>query len=214
MALPKAYMTSTKRLKGMFNAIQNAQAPERFTQRFLENLEFKSASDRLFIGVLKALGFLKDDGKPTQRYYDYLDQTQSGRVLADGIREAYKDLFQVNVNAHKMTKTDLVNKLKTLTQGKASESVLLKMAMTFLDLCKLADFEAVRPVGETPREEGEEAPKEEETEKEDGGREHREEVMRQVKLGGLVYNIQLILPESRDPAVYDALFRSFKEHLL
>jgi len=35
-----------------------------------------------------------------------------------------------------------------------------------------------------------------------------------VKLGGFVYNIELHLPESRDPAVYDALFRSLKSHLL
>lgn len=32
-------------------------------------------------------------------------------------------------------------------------------------------------------------------------------------LGGLVYNIQIQLPESRDPVVYDALFRSLKAHL-
>lgn len=35
-----------------------------------------------------------------------------------------------------------------------------------------------------------------------------------VRLGGLVYNIQIQLPESRDPTVYDALFRSLKVHLL
>jgi hypothetical protein len=31
---------------------------------------------------------------------------------------------------------------------------------------------------------------------------------------GLVYNINIHLPESRDPAVYDALFRSLRRHLL
>ena len=40
------------------------------------------------------------------------------------------------------------------------------------------------------------------------------EESRKVDLGGLVYNIQIVLPEIRDVAVYDALFRSFKEHLL
>jgi hypothetical protein len=34
-----------------------------------------------------------------------------------------------------------------------------------------------------------------------------------VKIDGLVYNIQIVLPESRDQAVYDALFRSLREHL-
>ena len=30
----------------------------------------------------------------------------------------------------------------------------------------------------------------------------------------LVYTIQIQLPESRDPAVYDALFKSLKDHLM
>jgi len=40
------------------------------------------------------------------------------------------------------------------------------------------------------------------------------ETQKNVKLGGLVYNIQIVLPETRDPKVYDALFRSLKEHIL
>jgi hypothetical protein len=35
-----------------------------------------------------------------------------------------------------------------------------------------------------------------------------------IRLGGFVYNVELHLPESRDPAVYEALFRALKTHLL
>ena len=80
MALPKAYLTTTKNLSSILNAIKTAQAPEKFNHKFLASLEFSSSNDRLIIGVLKALGLLADDGKPTQRYYDFLDQTQSGRA--------------------------------------------------------------------------------------------------------------------------------------
>jgi hypothetical protein len=114
MALPKAYLTSSKNLAAILNAIQGAKAPQKFTQRFLESLEFKSPADRLIIGVLKALKFLNDDGAPTQRYYSFLDQSQAERVLAEGIREAYDDLFQVNVNAQNLSKAELINKFKTL----------------------------------------------------------------------------------------------------
>jgi hypothetical protein len=37
---------------------------------------------------------------------------------------------------------------------------------------------------------------------------------RGVAIGGLVYTINIVLPESRDQAVYDALFRSLKDHLI
>lgn len=54
MALPTAYLTSTKNLEAIFNAIQSAKAPPKFTQRFLEDLGFKSAADRLVINMLKS----------------------------------------------------------------------------------------------------------------------------------------------------------------
>src|SRR5438552_6098324 len=141
MALPTSYLTSAKNLGSILNSIVGAQAPEKFTTRFLESLDHKASTDRLIIGVLKSLGFLADDGHPTRRYYDYLDQTRSALVMAQAIKEAYADLFQVNKSANKMTKAEVINKFKTLSQGQYSESVLDKMAMTFTALCEYADFE-------------------------------------------------------------------------
>jgi hypothetical protein len=105
--------------------------------------------------------------------------------------------------------------MKPLTQGQYTDAVLDKMAMTFFALAKNADFEAAAPAQRTPEGETEEAdltgaePGADEG-IEDGGRRGRPPV----ELGGLVYNIQIHLPESRDPAVYDALFRSLRTHLL
>jgi hypothetical protein len=206
MPLPKTYLTSVKNLSAILNAIKTAQAPPKFTQRFLESLGFKTTADRLIVGVLKSLGFLQDDGKPTSRYYEFLDQTQSERVLAEGIREAFGDLFQINRHAHKLGKTEAVNKFKTLSQGQLSKSVLDKMGMTFTSLVKLADFDASAPSEETK-------PKKKTPESEKDVADKAHEISREVRLGGLVYNIQIVLPESRDPAVYDALFRSLKEHM-
>ena len=206
MAIPKAYLTSTKNLAALLDAIKTAQAPDTFNLRFLEGLGFPSSNDRLFVGVLQALGFLNSDKKPTDRYFQFLDQTQSDIVLAEGIRDAYGDLFQVNTSAHKLSKTDVINKFKTLSQGQYSESVLDKMGLTFSELVKLADFDA-KPAPRDSIIVEEEKP---ETEVEKVADVRRPKV----GLGGLHYNIQIIMPESRDPKVYDALFRSLKEHLL
>lgn len=75
--------------------MQQAQAPKQFTVSFLQNLGFKSTADRLIVGMLKTLGFLEPSGTPTQRYFEFLDQTQSARILAEGIREAFADLFEL-----------------------------------------------------------------------------------------------------------------------
>jgi Family of unknown function (DUF5343) len=211
MALSKSYLTSFKNLKPILAAIQSAQAPSKFTVRFLESLGFKNAADRLMIGVLKSLGFLTQDGVPTARYFAFLDQTQGARVLADGIREAYGDLFQVNKKAQDLSQTDIKNKLKTLTQGQASDSVLDKMAGTLKALSSVADFsESVKPAA-VPQQPPVEPEKQQGKSEPDGNNPPKPA---QFALGGLVYNIQLSLPESRDQAVYDALFKSMKDHLL
>lgn len=82
MSLPNSYLITTKNLEKFLNTIISAQAPDRFTQKFLENLEFKSTNDRLFISILKTLGFIDDGSIPTQRYYNFLDQSQSKKSFS------------------------------------------------------------------------------------------------------------------------------------
>jgi hypothetical protein len=204
MAVPTSYLTTTKNLAKILASIQNAQAPKQFSTRFLASLGFSNAADRLIIGVLKSLGFLTAEGAPTKRYFEYLDQTQSKRVMAEGIREAYADLFQINLKANELSNNEIKNKLKTLTQGQVGDSVLEKMSSTLKALAQHADFGASSPPEKEPSRIDPPAP------------EHGSGISSAtgVSLGGLVYNIQLILPADRDQSVYDALFRSLKEHLL
>jgi hypothetical protein len=214
MALPTSYLTSTKRLPEILDALKTAKAPDKFTQKFLETLEFKAKGDRLIIGVLKELGLIDDTGKPTDRYYHFIDQSQSATVLAAAIEEAYEDLFAVNRQANELAKPEIMGKFKTLSQGQYSDAVIDKMSSTFTSLVSLADFKSPKSASiekqASPEEQGEEvkvtatAPQ----------AEHPAESVKNVKLGGLVYNIQIVLPETRDPKVYDALFRSLKEHLI
>lgn len=206
MPVPKSYLTSAKNVPAILDAIRAGQAPEKFTQVHLKNLGFASSSDRLIIPVLRVLGFLNDDGSPTQRYYDFLDQTQSSKVLASALRETYDDLFRINKKAYDWSQTDLVNKLKTLTEGKYSDSVLAKMAMTFSTFAALADWESPE-VPSRP----EEVPPKAQTPKELVDRERGRVPHDSLQL---TYTIVVQLPSSRDQSVYDAIFKSLKEHLL
>ncbi|MES0860721.1 DUF5343 domain-containing protein [Ruegeria sp. SCPT10] len=122
MALPKAYLTSFKNVESIFKEIQAGQAPERFTTRHLANIGFSSAADRLVITLLKQLDFLDSDSKPKDRYFRFLDQTQGDAVLAEAIKETYSDLFVLRKDAQNMSKQEVVNKVKTLSQGTMSDS--------------------------------------------------------------------------------------------
>jgi hypothetical protein len=82
-----------------FDAMLDAQPPERFSIKYLEKLGFTSTNDRMLIGVLKELGFLNADGVPQPRYHLFMDRTVSKRILAEAIKEAYSDLFAVNTKS-------------------------------------------------------------------------------------------------------------------
>jgi len=218
MALISSYLVTTKNLNSFFNSLIAAKAPDIFTQKFLENLEFKSTNDRLYIGLLKGLGFLDDSAVPTERYFKFLDQSQSKKVLAEAVKEAYSDLFAVKVNANELTVTEVRNKLKTLTQGKNSKVVINLMANTFKALVDYAEWSAEQNKPEKKNNEPQHDVSQptpttvsppiitDEYEATDVPNKSFGETQ-------LHYNIQIHLPESRDQAVYDVLFKSLRKHL-
>ena len=217
MALISSYLVTTKNLESFLNSLITAKAPDSFTQKFLDSLEFKSTNDRLYIGLFKGLGFLDANAIPTEKYFKFLDQSQSKQVLADAIREAYGDLFAINTKANELSQQEVKNKLRTLTQGKISDKVLHLMSNTFKALVQYAEWGTIV--------------KKEDKDKKEKGREQKpkavsdeefssvQEGLDKKGLDGklhetqLHYNIQIHLPESRDPAVYDAIFESLKRHL-
>lgn len=211
MSLMTSYLIKTSNAEDFFNAIRTAKAPERFTQKFLQDLEFTSSNDRLLIGVLKGLGFLDESGVPQKRYFDYLDQSRSGRILAEAIEEAYEDLFALNKNAQKLDVDEVKGKFRSLTQGQKSENVISNMAATFKALAGIADWSKPKAgQRKESRDKGAASASNSEREVETL---ITNTLSRPDKLE-LHYNIQLILPPSRDPAVFDALFLSLRRHLL
>ena len=208
MAITNSYLTSTKNLESIINSVINAKAPERFTNKFLEDLGYKSSNDRLIIGMFKALGLLDDNGQPLQRYYEFLDQTQTGRIIAIGIEEAYEDLFNLRKDAQNLTNEEVKNKLKTITQGQKSDKILSLMAMTFRAFCDLADWDAVK----TDEPKTVEAPPV--VKKNDNVEDAGTKGVTPKADMNLHYNIQIHLPETTNMAVYDAIFQSLKKHLM
>lgn len=216
MALMSSYLLKTSNLGEFFNTIRAAKAPERFTVKFLKDLDFKSSNDRLLVGVLKGLKFIDDSGVPQQRYFDFLDQSNSGVVLAEAIEEAYSDLFNLRRDAQTMEAQELRGKFKSLTQGQKSDNVINNMVSTFLALCEQAEWgkpkksKAKSKPAPSDKPDKDAAP----TSEEQAVEIETPRVAESVGKLQLHYNIQLILPSSRDQAVFDALFTSLKKHLL
>lgn len=215
MALPDSYTVKTSAIPAYFDAILDAQPPERFSLKFLENLGFTSTNDRLFIGVLKDLGFLNRDGSPERKYFDFLDRSQSKKVLAAAIREGFSDLFAINLRANEFDADEAKNKLRTLYAGKKTDLVIERIAKTFHALCEYADFSGTHATSKNEPSEAKSSSKKSDEESA-APRDHQEgeqTSLGKIKVGALQYHINVVLPETRDQAVYDAIFRSLREHL-
>ena len=105
----------------------------------------------------------------------------------------------------------------TLYKGTKSDAVLDRIATTFVALCEYADFSGGRPTSVVPtagesisEKADEEVPMK--TEPTTPTKQVRS-VGDAVALDSLQYHINIVLPDTRDQSVYDAIFRSLREQL-
>jgi len=204
------YMTSVKNLGGIFQKIVEGAAPDKFTIAHLKGLGFSSSNDFGVLALLKDLNFLTGDGSPTSRYLAYRDRTQSRRVLGEALREAYGDLFLINEQLSEKDRTAVEGKFKQVHN--VTDRVAAEQAKTFFALMQLAD---VTQQNSAPAA----ASAEKSTEKPESASPPAvatapADVIPRVSLGGLRYNIEIHLPATKDVEVYNAIFKSLKEHLL
>lgn len=208
MGLPTSYTQAYGVLGEFFGKIRDAQAPDKFGHQNLKDLGFKSNNHRPFILLMKSLGFLSSDGSPTQRYHDYRNHSKSKEIMGEAIKEAYNDIFLIKSNP--------TDKDKDLVQGKfksyhnASDNVAKLHSNTFYALLDLADLNhnpKPKPVIQDKQEE-----------KQSTVNDKLENVITPKTLSatrvGLHYNIQIHLPATKDVEVYNAIFKSLKEHLI
>jgi Family of unknown function (DUF5343) len=133
------YMTSTKNVPAIFQKIVEGAAPPRFTSAHLKKLGFKSSNDMGAVGLLKALGFLSEDGAPTERYLSYRDRNRSARVLGAALKEAYPEIFQLNEYPTTSDRAAIVGAITSVLNAEERRAGLI--AATFLALLPLADLD-------------------------------------------------------------------------
>ena len=77
-------------------------------------------------------------GEPNDRWQRYRNKEIAGRVLAEGIREHYADLFLLYPDAHNKDNEALRNFFSTHT--KVGENTLNYIVLTFKTICDLAEL--------------------------------------------------------------------------
>ena len=220
MALIRVYIQTPRKVKELFESIRTGQAPKKFTIQHLKDIGLTSSNHRVFIPLLKALRFLSEDGAPTKRYHDYRNKSISRRVMAEAMRDAYGDLFTIKEHPKKDNKGDreaIRGKFKSTHN--ISDRLAELMAGTFYSLLELADMDSVKEGQEVAEEQA--LPPSDEVE--DIAAKADIQTPRgalpdapALAAGGLKlhYDIQIHLPPTRDVEIYNAIFKSLKEHLI
>lgn len=204
------YMVSPGLIPKIFARIEEAKRPDRFTQDFLgTKLGHPSGSAKPIIPLLKRMGFLNSDGSPTSLYDRFRNADTKGAAVAQGIRNAYAPLFERNRYAGDLPKDKLRSLIMEVTGAAHDDRTVELTLSTFSKLKELADFDAELDQ-ETTKEEGKLVPAESAT------RQLAEGNTSSLEAVGLnlAYTINIVLPETTNPEVFNSIFKSLKENLL
>jgi hypothetical protein len=168
-------------------------------------LGLKGGTPRAVIPYLKKIGLIGSDGVPTELYRRFRNPTESGAAIAEAIRRGYKSLYEMNEYVHELSDKDLKGLLVQATGLEEKSPVIYFIQSTFKNLKSFADFEQKLDRADTAdASNGLDTP--------DGKqRQGTEAAGVGVNLG---YTINLNLPATSDVAVFNAIFKSLKEHLL
>ncbi len=210
------YMVSPGLIPKILEKIQLARRPERFTQDFLETkLGYSGGSARPAVPLLKRMGFLASDGSPSRLYDQFRNADTQGIAIAKGMKAAFSELFERNEYVYDLPRDKLSSLVTEITGAAKSDRTTKAIVSTFAALNELADFEAEpaeqAPTHETEQEEIQRAPTQPLTEIAERATRAAAENNVDFKVS---YTINLNLPETTNPDVFNAIFRSLKEHLL
>ena len=206
------YMNSTGLVGKILDKIKEARTPDRFSQDYLGTvLGFSSGSARPFIPLAKRLSLINADGTPTDLYRRFRGTSEESKAaMAQAIRVGYAPLYKRNEFAHRMDRKKLEGLIRELTGMEEGNSVLRAMTGTFEALKAYADFDA-SPESESGGTRSDDANGQAEDRGDRGRQGSDGDASLPVRFG---YTININLPDTNDIAVFNAIFKSMKEHLL
>lgn len=204
------YVTGPGNIEKTLNGIKAAAVPERVSQDFVKTiLKIPGGSGDQMTTFLKKIGFSGSDGVPTELYSKFRNPKSSGASVAKAIKIAYAPLYVRNEFAHSLPEEELIGLIMEETGSAHDASPVKKAAACFKALNSFADF-SDDLVLEASSEVVSVVPSET-IEKHANYSTQPSPKNMGLNIG---YTINLNLPATSDPAVFNAIFKSLKENLL
>lgn len=198
------YTTAAGSFKKALDGIIVAERPEKFSGDFLSTvLKVSGGSGRQVPPLLKKMAFLTSDGTPTDLYSKFKSDTARGQAALDGLRNAYSEMFRRNDFIHKADEAVVKDLVVEITGLKKNDPIVRMITTTFEAIRAFADKSATPSSDETTVGVKSEELNDFSRTKINGGQSI-----------GLSYHINIVLPETENIAVYNAIFRSIRENML
>lgn len=203
-ALPT--IVGPKSIDRFLSIISTAGVPAKVDINYLKSVGLKSGNDGALIKIFKSLGFLDGSGIPTDKWRSYKDSAKSKKVLGEAIKTTYSGLFSIYPDANRKDDEAIRNWIRTETGG--SDVAVQRMLSTFKTLANSADFDGLieaEPVGEANP-----------TATSHSTASTPVAATSYTNKSGPVVNIniELQIPPTNDPAVYENFFSAMKKYLL
>lgn len=216
------YVTSVGTLTNMLEKIKTASVPERFTQDFVSTkLQMKGGTAAACIPFLKKMGFVASDGTPTDLYREFRNPHKSRLAVGTAFRKLYEKLYEMNEYVHDAPDQEILGMIVEFTGGEKTSTVTKSTLGTLNALRKLADFDTESndyPDGRSAdqaRTLAIELPPQIQSSHQPPGQTAATTANQHGTKGiNLAYTINLNLPATKDIEVFNAIFKSLKEHIL
>jgi hypothetical protein len=213
MAENLPYSTSIGTLEKMLDKLKTASVPERFTQDFVSTkLAMKGGTAMSCIPFIKKMEFVATDGKPTDLYKEFRNPRKSRIAVGKAFRKLYERLYEMNEYVHDTTDQEVLGLIVECTGGEKDSATTKHTLATFNMLRRISDFD------NSDVQEQDILTSEHETiPKPIFPIESNQNTAQPSGIGksvNLSYTINLNLPATKDIEVFNAIFKSLKEHLL
>lgn len=201
------YLTSSGTMKSVLERIIDPQTPARFNPDFLENvLSLKGGAARATVPIMKKMGFVSSDGVPTELYSKFRTSSGRGAAALQGLQAAFAEIFRRSTYAHTVSESKLKDLIVEVTGLSPSDPVATAIKGTFNAIKSFV------PADINLDFDNQSAEKVEDEDPKDRSNGHPDVMSGQgIRLA---YNINIVLPETSDLNVLNAIFRSIKENLM
>lgn len=202
------YTVSPSSITAVLRKVIDAETPEKFSNDFLETkLGASGGAARSVPPLLKKIGLLTGDGTPTELYKQFRSPDSRSDAMLAALKQGYRELYSRNEYAHELNDNKLDGLIIEITGLPTGDSIISYIRNSFKNFKAFIEKEKL---GHSVKSESigiEESAAARDTSPQSSISSNSAQL-------GLTYNINIVIPETDDVKVLNAIFQAVNRNLM